>query len=82
MNDAQDTKKQSKTYAFKKAVAFSAIHFVVGMTLAYVLTGQWAVALGVALIEPVVNAAIIYGHARWESGRETGPGLDWKTSLA
>ncbi|MDO8288212.1 MAG: DUF2061 domain-containing protein [Parvibaculum sp.] len=59
-----------KSYALKKAIGFSAIHFAVGMTLAYVLTGQWAVALGVALIEPVINAGIIYFYSRYELGRE------------
>ncbi|MGV8997369.1 MAG: DUF2061 domain-containing protein [Parvibaculaceae bacterium] len=62
--------RTEKSYALKKALGFSAVHFVVGMTLAYVLTGQWAVALGVALIEPIINAGIIYAHSRWELGRE------------
>ena len=80
----------TKTYALKKAVAFSAFHFVVGMSLAFILTGQWAIALGVALIEPVINAGIIYAHSRWEfrraqpkSHRQRLAGdFNWKTSLA
>jgi uncharacterized membrane protein len=82
--------RNEKTYALKKAVAFSAVHFVVGTGLAFILTGQWAVALGVALIEPILNAGIIYGHSRWELGREKqvsnrrglGADFDWKASLA
>jgi len=80
----------TKTYALKKAVAFSAVHFVVGAGLAFILTGQWAVALGVALIEPLINAGIIYAHSRWEFRRTQpkshrrglAPDFNWKTSLA
>lgn len=54
--------------ALKKALGFSVVHFFVGITVAFALTGQWAVALGVALVEPAINAVIIYFHARWEEG--------------
>jgi len=54
--------------ALKKALAFSAVHFVVGLSVAYALTGQAAVALGVALVEPAINAVILFFHARWEEG--------------
>ncbi|HEY4344139.1 MAG TPA: DUF2061 domain-containing protein [Parvibaculum sp.] len=58
--------------AFKKAVAFSVVHFIVGLAVAYALTGQAAVALGVALVEPSINAVILFFHARWE---EKGGGI-------
>ena len=45
--------------ALKKALGFSVVHFFVGITVAFALTGQWAVALGVALVEPAINAVII-----------------------
>ena len=57
--------------ALKKALGFSVVHFFVGITVAFALTGQWAVALGVALVEPAINAVIIYFHARWEEGAGT-----------
>ena len=52
--------------ALKKALSFSVVHFGVGLAVAYVLTGQMAVALSVALVEPAVNAVILFFHARWE----------------
>lgn len=52
--------------ALKKALAFSLVHFVVGLSVAYALTGQAAVALGVALVEPAINAVILFFHGRWE----------------
>jgi uncharacterized membrane protein len=60
--------------AAKKALAFSVVHFLVGITVAYALTGQAAVALGVALVEPAINAVILFFHARWEEGHLTWPG--------
>jgi len=54
--------------ALNKALGFSVVHFLVGITVAFALTGQWMVALGVALVEPAINAVIIYFHARWEEG--------------
>ncbi|MES1989921.1 MAG: DUF2061 domain-containing protein [Pseudomonadota bacterium] len=74
MGDDMSNDKQTKTYALKKALGFSAVHFVVGTGLAFILTGQWVVALGVALIEPIVNAGIIYGHSRWELRRDQNVG--------
>ena len=82
--------KQTKTYALKKAIGFSAVHFVIGTGLAFILTGQWVVALGVALIEPILNAGIIYAHSGWEfrsaqqgsHRRGLVPGFTFKGSLA
>lgn len=55
--------------AAKKALGFSVVHFFVGISVAFALTGQWTVALGVALVEPAINAVIIFFHARWEDRR-------------
>ncbi len=52
--------------ALKKALAFSVVHFIVGLSVAYTLTGQAAVALGVALVEPAINAVILFFYGRWE----------------
>jgi uncharacterized membrane protein len=57
--------------AAKKALGFSVVHFFVAVAVAYALTGQWAVSLGVALIEPAINAILIFIHARWEEGHLT-----------
>ncbi len=54
--------------ALKKAVAFSLVHFVVGLTVAYVLPGQAVVAFGVALVEPAINGVLLFVYGRWEEG--------------
>jgi uncharacterized membrane protein len=65
--------------ALKKAVGFSLVHFAVGLAVAYALTGQMAVALSVALVEPSINAVLLFAHARWEErskgGDSVGPGF-------
>lgn len=60
--------------ALKKAVGFSLVHFSVGLVVAYALTGEAAVALGVALIEPSINAVILFFYSRWEDGHRGLPG--------
>lgn len=52
--------------ALKKALAFSVVHFVVGLSVAYALTGQAAVAFGVALVEPAINGLLLFFYGRWE----------------
>ncbi|MEN6544082.1 DUF2061 domain-containing protein [Parvibaculum sp.] len=51
--------------AARKAVAFSVVHFFVGLTVAYVLTGQAAIAASVAVVEPAVNALIHFLYESW-----------------
>lgn len=58
--------------ALKKAVGFSVVHFAVGLAVAYALTGHLAVALSVALIEPSINAVLIFAYARWEERAQGG----------
>lgn len=58
--------------ALKKAVGFSIVHFAVGLAVAYALTGHMAVALGVALIEPSINAVLLFTYARWEERAQGG----------
>ncbi|AHE54332.1 DUF2061 domain-containing protein [Sphingomonas sanxanigenens] len=47
-----------------KTLSFLSVHLVVGFTVAYLLTGSIAVAGGIALIEPCVNAVAFYFHDR------------------
>lgn len=52
--------------ALKRAVGFTVVHFFVGLSVAYALTGQVAVALGVALVEPAINGLLLFFYGRWE----------------
>ena len=52
-----------------KTLSYGTLHFTVGFGVTYALTGEVAIAFGVALIEPAVNTVVFYFHekawARW-----------------
>ncbi len=51
-----------------KTFSFLALHLIVGFTVAYLFTGSWMIAGGLALVEPLVNAVVFFFHERaWES---------------
>ncbi|WP_088182339.1 DUF2061 domain-containing protein [Sphingobium sp. Z007] len=45
-----------------KTGTYLTIHLTVGFTVAYVMTGSLALAGGIALIEPVINAVAFFFH--------------------
>ena len=47
-----------------KTLSFLALHLMVGFTVAYLFTGSVALAGGIALIEPLVNAGVFFFHER------------------
>lgn len=57
-----------------KTLTFLALHLLVGFTVAYLFTGSLALAGGIALVEPLVNAVVFFFHERaWT--RERRPAL-------
>ena len=53
-----------------KTLTFLALHLLVGFTVAYLFTGSVALAGGIALVEPLVNAVVFFFHERaWERGK-------------
>ena len=53
-----------------KTFSFLALHLIVGFTVAYLFTGSWMIAGGIALVEPLVNAVVFFFHERaWEEGK-------------
>jgi len=51
-----------------KTVTFAVLHFSVGFTVTYLLTGSVAISTGVALIEPAVNTVVFFFHEKaWRS---------------
>ena len=53
-----------------KTLSFLALHLLVGFTVAYLFTGSIALASGIALVEPLVNAVVFFFHERaWERKR-------------
>lgn len=68
-----------------KTATYLAIHLTVGFTVAFLFTGSVALAGGIALIEPCINAVAFFFHeqgwkriaARGEAGHwaDGGPAL-------
>ena len=57
-----------------KTLSFLALHLLVGFSVAYAFTGSVALAGGIALVEPLVNAVVFFFHERaWE--RKERPAL-------
>ena len=47
-----------------KTLTYLVLHLTIGFTVAYLLTGSLAIAGGIALIEPAVNAVAFYFHEK------------------
>ncbi|GGD68063.1 DUF2061 domain-containing protein [Croceicoccus mobilis] len=47
-----------------KTASFLALHLMVGFSVAYLFTGSLALAGGIALVEPCVNAVVFFFHER------------------
>lgn len=52
------------THDLTKTVSFLALHLIVGFSVAYMFTGSIALAGGIALVEPLVNAVVFFFHER------------------
>lgn len=60
-----------------KTLSFLVLHLLVGFSVAYLFTGSLALASGIALVEPLVNAVVFFFHERaWEKTTRP-PLLDW-----
>jgi uncharacterized membrane protein len=54
---------------FLKTLSYGMTHIVVATTIAYILTGNLAAAVGIGLIEPVVQTGVFALHDwLWERG--------------
>jgi uncharacterized membrane protein len=47
-----------------KTLSYLAIHLTIGFSVAYVLTGSVALAGGIAVIEPCINAVAFFFHEK------------------
>jgi uncharacterized membrane protein len=47
-----------------KTLTYLVLHLMIGFSVAYLLTGSVAIAGGIALIEPMVNAVAFYFHEK------------------
>lgn len=57
-----------------KPVTYSIMHLAVAVAVAYALTNDWRIALGVGLIEPMVQTLAYMLHEKaWSAGAKTPP---------
>lgn len=47
-----------------KTTSFLGLHLMVGFAVAFAFTGSFALASGIALVEPCVNAIVFFFHER------------------
>lgn len=53
--------------ALFKTFTYSIMHICVATVLAFIISGSWAIALSIGLLEPLVQTVFFYGHERlWE----------------
>ena len=52
------------TRQIAKTGSYSAMHLTVAVAVAYVLTGDWRVALGIGIVEPLVQTVAYTVHER------------------
>lgn len=53
-----------------KTASYGGMHLVVAITVAYALSGDWRIALGIGIVEPIVQTLAYTLHERfWNRGR-------------
>lgn len=61
-----------------KTLTFAAVHFAVAFSVAYLLTGSFAISSALALVEPAVNTVAYFIHEKvWAAAarRPSGTGV-------
>jgi uncharacterized membrane protein len=52
---------------FAKTITYAAMHLTVAIAVAYAISGDWAVALSIGILEPLVQTLFFAGHEKlWE----------------
>ena len=55
-----------------KTLTYCAMHFFVAITIAYLLSGSWVLALSIGIIEPLVQTVFFNLHERgWNKARRS-----------
>jgi uncharacterized membrane protein len=53
-----------------KTLTYCLMHFTVAIAVAYALTGNWAIALSIGIVEPLVQTVFFNMHERgWNRAR-------------
>ena len=54
-----------------KTITYCLMHFTVAIAVAYLLTGSWAIAFSIGIVEPLVQTCFFNLHERgWNKARE------------
>ena len=67
-----------------KTLSYASMHMTIAITLAYVISKSWAVALTIGLLEPLVQTVAFFFHERaWHKVERTGtpPAADHHDSV-
>ncbi len=57
---------------FLKTMSYGVVHIIVATTVAYLIIGNFAMALGIGLIEPIVQTGVFALHEHfWERDKST-----------
>ena len=69
-----------------KTLTYGGMHLVVAMAVAYAVSGSWAIALGIGLIEPLVQTIFYNLHERawrfWPRRRPVEPAVEQSVQQA
>ena len=69
------------SFTIKKTVSYYVTHIMVAATVAFILTGDFIVAITLSLLEPTVQAFVYFFHERiWQSISEKQKHPDLFTS--
>jgi uncharacterized membrane protein len=49
----------------KKTLSYGTMHLAIACLVAFAITGNWAIALSIGLIEPAVQTVGYHLHERW-----------------
>jgi uncharacterized membrane protein len=49
----------------KKTASYAVMHLTVAITVAYILSGDWRIALGIGIVEPMVQTVAYTLHERF-----------------
>lgn len=56
--------------ALLKTLTYGIMHVCVATALAYIISGSWAIAISIGLLEPLVQTVFFYAHERiWERAK-------------
>ncbi len=67
---------------FVKTLSYAVMHMTIAIAVAYILSGSWAIAFAIGLIEPCVQTIAYFFHERaWHKIEQRAPVSDTHNSV-